>query len=106
MKKIFFASLAVFAAVLFSAFIVPDQQPPEDEKANYIWYRVVYDVDHPDGYIPEGAEPEFVNVSKSSADAMDNCSGTTADCLRGFLSTPSLPTEDPGDEQTLRTAPF
>jgi hypothetical protein len=63
------------------------------------WYVVTFDATHPNGYIPSGT-PIAVTGDQSDAEMLDQCDpGSTRDCLRGFISTPSLPTNNNGDGQ-------
>ncbi|XHR94286.1 hypothetical protein ACFJIV_29030 [Mucilaginibacter sp. UC70_90] len=67
--------------------------------ANLVWYEVTYDASHPSGYIPSGTAPAITG-DKSQAQALGKCpDGTDFDCLRGFNSAPSLPTNSVGNDQ-------
>ncbi len=106
MKKFFVPILAVILAIGFSAFTsFQKSDSGANDLTNYNWYRVVYDQDHPDGFIPSNAQPEFTGIDQSTANSMDDCEDTGADCLRGFTGTPSLPNETRGNSQTERSAP-
>jgi hypothetical protein len=100
MKKFLLPLMAVLVAIGLSAFTAPQKVHARTHLVNLNWYSVVFNQDHPDGYIPASATPDFTNMSKSEVDPIDGCSGTGRDCLRGFSGTPSLPTEDRGVDQT------
>lgn len=66
-----------------------------------LWYIVSYDNPsaYPNGYVKAGT-PVAYNGERSGAEAMEICpDGNTLDCLRGFPTAPTLPTEDAGEDQ-------
>lgn len=61
------------------------------------WYEVTYDASHPSGYIAPGT-PVFTHAEKGTF-STDCTPGDDIDCMRGFVSQPSLPTNNAGDDQ-------
>lgn len=104
MKKLFFSAalLMGFAAVSFAGNPKDAKNTNGTEakaKQNLVWYKVTYDATHPQGYIPSGTAIEATG-DRSEAEALETCpEGSNFDCLRGFESTPTLPTNSAGDDQ-------
>lgn len=103
MKKfILSAGLMLAAAVTFAGTPKGETELPAAKtstQASMKWYPVTYDAAHPSGYIPSGT-PVAVTGDQAAAENLDKCEeGSTYDCLRGFITPPSLPTSSSGDGQ-------
>ena len=95
MKKYLMGFIVVIVAIGFSAFTGERKQNKDD-----VYYFYVVDGN---GIIPSGSSVQFGGTKTLAyADANDGCSGTANDCMRGFLTQPSLPTSDPGDVRTKK----
>ena len=95
MKKYVLGLVAIVLAIGFSAFTAKKKQPADD-----VYYFYIVDSN---GIIPSGSSVQFGGTKTLAyADANDGCSGSVNDCLRGFLTQPSLPTSDPGDVRTKK----
>ena len=95
MKKYLLGFIAVVMAVGFSSFEKENKQRKDD-----VYYFYIVDGN---GTIPFGSSVQFGGTKTLAyADANDGCSGATNDCLRGFLTPPSLPTSDAGDVRTKK----
>lgn len=95
MKKYLLGIIAVVAAIGFSSFTKEEKKSADD-----IYYFYMVDEN---GVIQAGTPVQFGGqVTLSYANANDGCTGSTAHCLRGFISQPSLPTSQSGDVQTLK----
>lgn len=87
--------IAVVLAIGFSAFTGTNKQNADD-----VYYFYVVDGN---GIIPSGSSVQFGGTKTLAyANANDGCSGTTSDCMRGFLAPPTLPTGDLGDVRTKK----
>lgn len=97
--KLILPVLAFAIAIFASAFTVPKKAP--QKLTSLYWYRVTYDVDHPDGAIL-GSSAFYVQSEKASVTSPCS-SGSTVDCLRGFSSQIStFPEEASGSDQIMK----
>lgn len=95
MKKYFLGIIAVVMAIGFSSFTGGNGKSTDDM---YYFYAV-----NSNGEIPAGSSVQFGSqVTLAFADANDGCSGSNTDCLRGFISQPTLPTSASGNVQTKK----
>jgi len=95
MKKYLIGFVAVILAIGFSAFTEKSKQATDD-----VYYFYLVDGN---GIIPSGSSVQFGGTKTLAfADANDGCSGSGNDCMRGFLTQPSLPTSASGDVQTFK----
>lgn len=95
MKKYLLGIIAIVLAAGLSSFTA---DPKHDSDDVYYFYIV-----NSNGVIPEGASVQFGGtVSLAYADLNDGCSGSGNDCMRGFLTQPSLPTSASGNVQTTK----
>lgn len=106
MKKYFMGFVVLLMAGL-TAFSVNVKKvaAAEPGQANYYWYAVTYNVDHPDGAVLNSGDIRFSGVAQTQtyANANDGCSGTAKDCLRGFSSTlSSFPSEMTPNSSTTK----
>lgn len=97
MKK-YFMGFLVFLMAGLTAFTVNVKKASASApgQANFYWYAVTYNVDHPDGAVLSSGDIRFSGVAQtqSYANSNDGCSGTVKHCLRGFSSTlSSFPSE-------------
>lgn len=93
-------AIGLVLSVGTTAFKATASNNPNDP--TYYWYRV-----NASGEIVNGSI-QFSGAMKTVtyADANDGCSGTPADCLRGFSSpipSGNFPTDDAGDVQTHKS---
>nr|WP_199078233.1 hypothetical protein [Pedobacter sp. ASV19] len=108
MKKVFFSAALLLGLTSISFADTPkgeakdakSETPTTSETGVTMkWYAVTYDAAHPNGYIPSGSTI-LVTGEQTDAESLRKCEeGTTFDCLRGFVSTPSLPSNSIGDGQ-------
>jgi len=95
MKKYLLGFMAIVLAIGLSAFTGESKQATDN-----VYYFYIVDGN---GTIPFGSSVQFGGTKTLAyADANDGCSGTASDCMRGFLTQPSLPTNDPGDVHTTK----
>lgn len=95
MKKYLLGIIAAVMAIGFSSFTGENSKATDTE-----YYFYVVDAN---GEIPAGSSVKFGSpVTLGFADANDGCAGTAKDCLRGFITPPTLPTNMSGDVQTRK----
>ena len=93
MKKYLLSLVAIVVAIGFSAYTtISKKQNVSKDTTTYDWYAVDYST-NPSGEVPLGATKIFDDYTQADAQADDGCTNTVQKhCLRGFISTPSLPT--------------
>jgi len=97
--KLILPVIAFALAILASAFTAPKKAP--QKLSSLYWYRVTYDIDHPDGAILSSGD-FYVQDQKTSVTSP--CSaGSVKDCLRGFLTQlSSFPEDAVGSDQIMK----
>ena len=95
MKKYFLSIIAVIIIVVASAFVKSNNH---SKNPVYYWYMV-----DASGNVVSGSAV-FAGLTKTVSYAMFHLpcpSGSTSDCIRGFISIPTFPTGAPGDTPAL-----
>jgi len=101
MKKIkFVLPVLAFALAIFVSAFTAQRKVPQKQVSLY-WYKVTYDVDHPDGAILNSSD-FYVQADQSNVNSPCDA-GSNEDCLRGFPSQlTSFPEESSGSGQITK----